>query len=268
MTGNTSISPSSIDLETALSNVPNKFKLKIITSYLELKKRYSGASRDSSWDAAGLSAGKFCEGVLRFLQNELTGTFIPFGTHISNFADECGKLIKLPTTSGNESTRIIIPRALIYLYTLRGKRGIGHVGGDVEANQIDMATIVRICDWIICELIRIYHKLSLEEAQAIVDALSQRELPFIWHIAGKKRVLKLGLSYKLQTLLLLYTEPDTGVLVEDLCEWVEHSRIREFRSDVLAKLHGERLIEYDKANEIVYLSPLGIEEVETNIIKA
>lgn len=265
--GSTNTLSNTINLESALSNIPDKFRQKIIASYLELKQRYSGASRDSSWDAAGLSAGKFCESVLRFLQNELAGTFTPFGKHIQNFADECGKLIQLPSTTGSESTRVIIPRALIYLYTLRGKRGIGHVGGDVEANQIDMTTIVRICDWIVCELIRIYHKLSLEEAQAIVDALSQRELPFIWHIAGKKRVLKVGLSYKQQTLLLLYTEPDTGVLTEDLCEWVEHPRIREFRSDVLVKLHGERLIEYDKTNEIVYLSPLGVEEVETKIVK-
>ncbi len=256
-----------INLELALSNIPEKFRRKIIDSYLELKERYSGASRDASWDAAGLSAGKFCESVLRFLQSEFTGTYIAFGKHIPSFADECNKLVKLPATIGNESTRVIIPRALIYLYTLRGKRGIGHVGGDVEANQIDMVTIVRNCDWIICELIRVYHQLSLEEAQAIVDALSQRELPFIWHVAGKKRVLKLGLSYKQQTLLLLYTEPDTGVLTEDLCEWVEHPRIRGFRSDVLGKLHGERLIEYDKENEIVYLSPLGINEVEQKILR-
>lgn len=256
-----------INLEHALSNVSEKFRKKIINSYLELKQRYIGASRDSSWDAAGLSAGKFCESVFRFLQNEFTGAHIAFGKHIPNFADECGKLIKLPNTIGNESTRVIIPRALIYLYTLRGKRGIGHIGGDVEANQIDIATIVRICDWIICELIRVYHNLSLEEAQAIVDALSQRELPFIWHVAGKKRVLKLGLSYKQQTLLLLYTEPDTGVLTEDLCEWVEHPRIRNFRSDVLSKLHDERLVEYDRNNEIIYLSPLGIQEVEAKIIK-
>lgn len=257
-----------INLEHALSNISEKFRNKIITSYLELKQRYVGASRDASWDAAGLSAGKFCESVFRFLQNEFTGTHIAFGKHIPNFADECGKLIKLPNTVGNESTRVIIPRALIYLYTLRGKRGIGHVGGDVEANQIDMVTIVRNCDWIICELIRVYHNLSLEEAQAIVDALSQRELPFIWHVAGKKRVIKLGLSYRQQTLLLLYAEPNNGILTEDLCEWVEHPRIREFRSTVLGKLHGERLIEYDKINEIAYLSPLGIEEVETKIIKA
>ncbi len=265
---NTNTSSNSFSLDTALASIPNNFRARIIESYLELKRRYTSASRDATWDAAGLSAGKFCESVFRFLQNDLTGASVPFGTHISNFADECRKLIQLPNIAGTESTRVIIPRALVFLYTLRGKRGIGHVGGDVEANQIDSATIVRLCDWVICELIRVYHKLSLEEAQGIVDALAERELPFIWQVAGKKRVLQQGLTFRQQTLLLLYNEPETGVLVEDLSSWVEHPRLREFKSKVLAPLHEERLIEYDQANEIVYLSPSGVDYVEGKIIKS
>jgi hypothetical protein len=53
---------------------------------------------------------------------------------------------------------------------------------------------VRNADWVICELIRVFHGLSLEEAQVIVDAIAMRELPDIWAVAGKKRVLKKGLS--------------------------------------------------------------------------
>jgi hypothetical protein len=48
---------------------------------------------------------------------------------------------------------------------MRNKRGIGHVAGDVDANAIDIATMARTADWIVCELIRINHGLSLEEAQ-------------------------------------------------------------------------------------------------------
>lgn len=77
---------------------------------------------------------------------------------------------------------------------MRGKRGIGHVGGDVEANEIDATTVVRLCDWIICELIRIYHQMSLEEAQALVYTISERNIPDIWEVAGKKRVLRTGLN--------------------------------------------------------------------------
>lgn len=254
-------------LNAALSAIPTKFRNRIVQSYLELKRRYYAASYDSSWDTAGLSAGKFCESVFRFIQHELTGSSIPFGTHIPNFADECRKLIQLPTTAGLESLRVIIPRALVFLYTLRGKRGIGHVGGDIEANEIDASTVMRVCDWIVCELVRIYHSLSLEEAQALVDALAERNLPDIWKVAGKKRVLRPNLSYRQQTLLLLYSEPDVAVLSEDLLAWTEHSRFRDYKRDVLLKLHKERLIEYDQETESIYISPLGIQEVEDTILK-
>jgi hypothetical protein len=92
------------------------------------------------------------------------------------------------------------PRALVFIYTMRSKRDIAHVGGDVDANTIDFATMVRTADWIICELIRLYHSLSLEDAQDLVDGISVRQLPDIWEINGKKRVLRPGLTAKQQTL--------------------------------------------------------------------
>ena len=35
-----------------------------------------------------------------------------------------------------------------------------------------------------------------------------------------------------------------------------------FRRDVLNPMHKAKLVEYDRAEEIVYLSPLGVDEVE------
>lgn len=253
-------------LEQALINVPKHFRSRIIDSYTELKRRYAKAIHDASWDTPGLSAGKFCESVLRFLQNELTGSNILFGTHIKNFPDECRKLILLPTTS-IESLRVIIPRALVFLYTLRGKRGIGHVGGDIEANEIDSATLVRVCDWVFCELIRIFHGLSLEEAQAIINSISVRNIPDIWEVGGKKRVLRRGLNYKQKTLLLAYSQTDEGVMTEDLFDWCEHKHLPAYRRDVLLPLHIEKLIEYDRENETIYISPLGVSEVEEAILQ-
>lgn len=253
-------------LEKALISISDTFRSKIVSSYLEVKHRYAKSARDASWDTSGLSAGKYCESVLRFLQKELTGSYTPFGQHIANFADECRILVSLPKNKGLESLRIIIPRALVFLYTLRGKRGIGHIGGDVAANEIDSVTVVRVCDWIFCELIRIYHGLSLEEAQGIVDSISVRNIPEVWEIAGKKRVLRSGLNYKQKTLLLAYSETEEGVLVEDLFTWCEHKHLPSYRRDVLRGMHNDRLIEYDKENEMVFLSPLGVQEVEDNFL--
>ncbi len=264
--GNTNTSNLSMTIEQALNTIPKKYRGRIVKSYLELKRRHARAHYDASWDASGLSSGKFCEAVLRFLQYHLKGSSIAFSKHIPNFADECRKLICLPKTTGIESLRVIIPRALVFLYTMRGKRGIGHIGGDVEANMIDASTILRVSDWVISELIRVFHGLSLEEAQAVVDSISTKSLPYIWEVGGKKRVLRKGLTYKQMTLLLCYSDLDEGVLAEDLFSWCEHSNFAVYKRNVLKSLHRERLIEYDRENQIVYLSPVGVEVVEQKII--
>lgn len=263
-----SIPTSKTTFESALAGIPKSFRTKIGESYKELKRRASQADHSLAWDTAGLSAGKFCETVFRLLQYVLTGKYLPFGKHIANFPDECRKLITLPETAGTESLRIIIPRALVFLYTLRGKRGIGHTGGEIEANRIDNAAIVRVCDWIMCELIRSYHGMPLEEAQSLIDALAERSIPDVWEVAGKKRILRKELSFKQKTLLLTYSEPNNAVLLEDLYEWVEHSNLHTFKKDVLNQLHRDRLIEYDRESEAVHISPLGIQEVEQKIIRS
>lgn len=249
-------------LEAALQNIPDKFRGKLIDSYLELKRRFI----ESQYESAGLSAGKFCEVLIRLLQHEVSGTSTPFGSSIPNMADECRKLVTSPKSTAAETIRIIIPRALIFLYTIRNKRGIGHIGGDVDANKIDSVAIVTTADWVVCELIRVYHGLSLEEAQDIVDTISFKNIPAIWEVAGKKRVLNESLSNQHKTLLLLYSETESAILTEDLCSWVEYSNLSMFKKRVLEPLHKKRLLEHDKETDTVYLSPIGAQEVEKNIL--
>lgn len=249
-------------LDTALNSIPKKFRTKIINIYLDLKRNCV----ESQFEAAGISAGKLCETVLRQLQNKILGTYTPFGTQIRNFADECRKLITSPISSATESERAIIPRALVFLYTMRNKRGIGHVGGDVDANEIDTAVMARTADWILCELIRVHHGMSLEEAQDLVDCISVRQLPVIWEVAGKKRVLKKGLSSADQVLLLLYHCKETAVLVEDLCDWIEYSNLSVFKGRVIRALHKKRMVEHDIDTDAVLLSPNGTEHVEEHIL--
>src|SRR5207253_865071 len=95
------------------------------------------------------------------------------------------------------------------------------------------------------ELIRVVHNLSLEEAQALLDAITERQLPEVWSVVGRKRVLDPTLDYKSQTLLLLYSETDTAVPAEDLFVWTEYSDFSHYRHDVLRALHRDRLIELD-----------------------
>ena len=249
-------------IHQALASVPAQFRKKLIGAYESLKRSHT----ECRYESAGLAAGKLCEVALRLLQHAVTGAFTPYGKKIPNFVDECRKLVAAPSTSAIESLRIIIPRGLVFMYSMRSKRGIGHVGGDVEANRIDSATLARMADWIICELVRIYHGLSLEEAQDIVDGLSVRQLPDVWEVGGKRRVIRKGLTASQEVLLLLYSNAGSFVLVEDLCGWVEYSRPSMFKRNILRPLHKKRFVEYDEDSEVVYLSPLGVQEVETSIL--
>lgn len=265
--GNTNTSNNSTLLDSALAKINDKFRAKIIKEYLLLKEKARRAEFNSDFDSSGISSGKFCETVFRFLEFELKGgSYTPFKDHVNNLAKELNGLETLPKASGNESLRVLIPRALIFIYTIRNKRGIGHVGGDVEANFVDLSTIVKTADWVTIELIRIYHSLSLEEAQAIVEALSTRSVPEVWEINGKKRVLKKGLDYKDKVLLLTYNEVTASTAVEDLFEWVEYSNLSVFKKNVLGALHSEGLIEFDRELDYIHLSPLGINEVEERIL--
>jgi hypothetical protein len=249
-------------LEAALAGIPDDFRSRLIDTFLELKRRVRGGKHD----AAGLAAGKLCEIVLRLLQQVTTGGHTPFNERIDNFADHCRALIASKKTTSPESLRVVVPRALVFLYTMRSKRGIGHVGGDVDANGIDLATMVRVADWIVCELIRVFHGMSLEEAQDIVDGLAQRESPDVWEVAGRKRVLRRGLTKPQQALLLLYAEPSQSVPAEDLYAWVEYTSFSMFRTRVLAPLHSERLIEYDEELQMVFLSPSGASRAEATLL--
>jgi len=254
-------------LEIALGNINRGLREKIIDTYLELKHRALKAAYSKEYDSAGLSAGKFCETLFRFLEEELKGSHTPFNSHIINMAVELSKLEQLPKTAGNESLRILIPRSILVIYTLRNKRGIGHVGGDIEANGIDLSTIIKLSDWIVAELIRIFHKLSFEDAQGVIDSINSKEIPAVWEINGKKRVLQKGLDYKDKVLLILYSDINNSCPVEDLFEWTEYSNSSLFKSKLLKGMHKGNLIEYDSELEFAHLSPFGIAEVEGRILK-
>lgn len=249
-------------LAQALAGVPAHFRQRLIKAYEALKRDHL----EGRFDSAGLAAGKFCEVALRLLQHAVTGTFTPFGQKIANFADECRALVTSPSGNTADSLKTVVPRGLVFMYTMRNKRGIGHVGGDVEANRIDSTTLARVADWTVCELVRVYHGLSLEEAQDLVDTISARTLPDIWEVAGKKRVLREGLSAADQVLLLLYSNPASFVLAEDLCDWVEYSQTSMFVRNVLRPLHKKRMIEYDEESRLVYISPSGERDVEQRIL--
>jgi len=54
---------------------------------------------------------------------------------------------------------------------------------------------------------------------------------------------------------------------DELCAWAEHSNKAIYRRDVLRRAHREKLLEYDEITRVATLSPAGIADVETRILK-
>lgn len=210
-----------------------------------------------------MNGGKLCEAAYTICKGWLEGGAYPARSEKpSRLPHKC---LALETTyqqvPNSRSPRVLIPRMLIGLYDIRNNRGVGHAGAEVDPNHMDATVILYTSKWLVAELVRLLHTLTIEEATAIVDGLIEREFAWVWTHGDKRRVLRKGLTWKEQTLLLLLTE--TGDVAEtDLLRWLEHPNLPSFRRDVLKQLHRGRLIEYDTGNRVARLLPPGVNAAE------
>lgn len=228
----------------------------LLSTYSEIKINYYL----NKFEPAELNGGKFCEAAIRLLEYETKNSYTPFGTPI-NMQSKLSEIGKC--TNVNDSVRLHIPRVIIGIYNIRNRRGVGHVGGDVNPNNSDSLFILAASDWIMSEIIRLHYNSTLDEAQQIVDNLVQRRLLIVCDVQDKKRVLNHKLPYRDKALLILATIPKNGIDDRTLCDWVEHSNISVFRRDVLRPLHKNKFIEYNQPNCIIL--PPGLIYVEERI---
>jgi hypothetical protein len=249
-----------------LSGLPGTLRTELLDCYQEITRNYT----EQRWEPAELNGGKLCEVVYSILEGVLTGTYPSKAYKPGNMLDSCRRLEGTPANAnrpGDRSLRILIPRLLPFLYEIRNNRGVGHVGGDVDPNHEDAEAVLGMASWVLAELVRIFHGVSLSEAQAAVDALTQRRHRLVWAFEDFKRVLNPSMKKSDQALVLLYSETD-WLSVPTLSNWVEYSSVSMFRTRVLHPLHESRMIEFQAASDRARISPLGIARVEAELIVA
>lgn len=246
--------------EGLFSGIPTQLRAELVDAYNRIVTNY----RERRWEPSELNGGKLCEVVYSILHGYTTNSFPQSASKPSNFLQACHNLEQVGSTFPR-SIRIQIPRMLIALYEIRDNRNVGHVGADVDPNEMDATCVLYMAKWIMAELARVFHTLSIEEAEQAVHELVEKIVPSLWEVDGKVRVLHPSLSMKEKTLLILYGAE--GPLAEaDLRQWVEHSNGSVYRRDVLRPAHKKKLIEYDQRSELVHLSPRGTDEVEMSIL--
>ena len=251
-----------MDLQELFPTVPKRLTTSLIKHYKKIKENFL----ENRYDPSEINGAKFSEVVIRILQwhTSQTNSYTPLGTKINNF-DQATRQFENKTIYP-DAIRFHIPKLLNVIYTIRNKRGVGHVGGDIDPNHMDSLFIVNATDWIMAELIRIFHTVTVSEASAMIESIITRRIPLVWEVEGRKRILQQNLSYKDKVLILLYSEYPNPTIDNSLFEWSEHSNISNFRRDVLKGLHKEKLIEYDLRTKKVYLSPTGLHKVEEKIL--
>lgn len=242
----------------ALSVVPSGLRLPLIAEYQSIVQNFL----EHRWLPSELSGGRFSEIVYTILEGFGKNAYASAPKKPSNFKDACGKLES--NSSVPRSFQILIPRLLPALYEIRNNRSVGHVGGDVNPNHMDSAAVLAMSNWVMCELIRVYHNLPTVDAQKVVDSLAEMRIPVIWSDGNVKRVLQPKLKLPQQLLLLIATSvPD--VSIQELIDWTEYKDKKHFMRTVRA-LHTNRWIEFTEPTGRAQILPPGTKEVE-NLVR-
>jgi hypothetical protein len=151
------------------------------------------------------------------------------------------------------------------LYEVRNNRGVGHVGGDVDPNHMDATLVSSMCNWIMAELVRVFHHLTIAEAQSVVDSLAERRVPLIWQSGDLKRVLDPNITLPDQVLLLIASSP-VPIGTDPLLDWLDYNNKAYFKK-TLKKLHEERKLNLSRDGKQVEILPPGSARVSEFLSK-
>ena len=248
----------SVALKQALSCLPESLRDELVSECLHIQTSYYGRK----WSPTELSGGRFCEIIYSVIKGHASGSYPRRASKPRNFLAACQALEHEMTLP--RSFRILIPRLLPALYEVRNNRGVGHVGGDVDPNYMDSSLVLSTTNWVVSELIRVLHGVSLEEAQRIVSQLNSHKSPAVWVSSSTRRVLAASLKLNEQILLLVGSH-EVSTKFDDLVAWVESSK--GYVKRIVNKMHNSRLVEFSNEDTIEILPP-GIEKVDQILRKA
>jgi hypothetical protein len=229
----------------------------LVEQYIRLKNRAWSGDHEGVQE----TGGKIAEHALRAAQHLGGAPMIGLREEIRDMPAALRRLEALPRAQAPDSVRLVIPRVIATLYTLRNKRSGGHTASEVDPGPTDALLTERIADWLMAELLRLGHKLPLEEAQGVIASLTERRIPVVYRVGKYRRVLKTGLAPYEELLVLLYGEAG-GATIAELEAWSRIPRTSLVR--YVEALEAQRLVRTVKAarSRRVFILPTGERRVE------
>ncbi|HVS69287.1 MAG TPA: hypothetical protein VHE56_12095 [Mycobacteriales bacterium] len=195
------------------AGIPDLLVNELLDAFAEAKRRFH--SNDLRPQA--VEGGRFSEAVFRVLQWATTGAFTPVGKTLPT-VDKLLETLRNSAT-GNDSVRLHIPRTLRLIYDVRNKRDAAHLADGIDPNFQDATLVIRNMDWVLAELVRLYHNVSANQAQQIINDLVAKDVPVIQEVDGFPRVLR-ELKASDYVLVLLTWRGAGGSTFQQLREWV------------------------------------------------
>lgn len=244
--------------------LPSELVEELKETYEELKENYYfGNLRPSE-----VEGGRFSEAALRVVQWATGGLpngdpYTPLNDRLPRFDQELDRLRQLPGNKHPKSLRVWIPRVLHSIYNIRNSRDVAHLSGEVDPNVPDSTLVATNADWVVAELVRLFHGVDPDEAQARVDALVTRKAPAVQMFGEVPKVLRPTLSNKDKILLILFHQGEKGATAGELGDWLNR-RVYNVRRD-LRDLDEKARLHFDEDEDRAEITRVGEIEVEDEI---
>lgn len=196
------------------------FPAKQVNSFIEYYISSVDKYQQGDWETSILKSGKFVESVIKSLVI-YTGNTLPKERDFS-VNSSIIKLGQLDKTLYDDTVRLTIPRACIFIYDIASNRGARHDSDKFSASKMDSSVLIPIMSWIISEMLRFIGKINDDsDVMIMTDILMEKKHPIIENIDGRIYVNRKGLVSKDIALLILYSVYPKRMNREELSESVE-----------------------------------------------
>ena len=165
--------------------LPKQLVSELLEAYGEVKSNYYL----NKFRPNEVEGGRFCEAAFRILEEQAFGKHTSIGKQLDT-EKLIARLQNIPFGQQSESVRLHLPRTLRLIYDIRNKRDAAHLADGIDPNPQDATFVVAACDWVLAELVRLYHSISPQEAQKIVENIIERKSLVVQDFDGFLKTLK------------------------------------------------------------------------------
>lgn len=187
-------------IKNILSNhFGNKHIEAAFNHYLALIEKF----QEGEWEQSLLKSGKFVEAILKSIAVYCRQ---PLPSPKDFKVPRITLIIEQQKATLDDSLRLTIPRACIFIYEIASNRGARHDPQEIDPNKMDATIATSVSSWIIAELVRFAEKgkFSPDIAADLVESLIEKQFPYFEDIDGRVYVNLEKLSAPDIGLLILY----------------------------------------------------------------